>query len=325
LGAMVDVFTFRADTPLPKEMPPQFLIAGVVHRSVTVFYGQQDTGKSMLALSLAVAVASGRPWLGRPVETSGPVAIVSGDPDGVYEYAERLDKVRGDLGYGEVRIISPSLPAEPAAWEEIRSETAGCALVVIDNLHQFTPGSLRGDEGIKLIYQEIDKLRRKIHAAVVVITHMSDHRGEFGYSQVPYGDSSIRFGPRWFARMWRETDRLEVRFSGNAGKQWQLSLSEPTDTPRFTELASATADELAQQRQKRKQNRAKAKLDLGADVAQWIVGNCNDGTVKSNAEAGRRIAASGKFTGTPDSHRVRLGQGAYPVRHDGNGTWLIAA
>ena len=58
MSTMVDVFTFRADTPLPKEMPPRFLIAGVVHRAVTVFYGQQDTGKSMLALSVAVSVAT---------------------------------------------------------------------------------------------------------------------------------------------------------------------------------------------------------------------------------------------------------------------------
>ncbi len=165
MSSMTDVYDFEADTPLPKEMPPRYLVAGVVHRSVTVFYGQQDTGKSTLALSVGVAVASGRAWLGRPVESAGPVSVVSGDPDGKYEYAERLDKVRDDLRPGKVRLITPAIPAEPEAWEEIRAEASASRLVIIDNLHQFVPGSLNDDDRVKLVYQELDRLRRKAGAA----------------------------------------------------------------------------------------------------------------------------------------------------------------
>ena len=303
---MVDVFEFEADTPLPKGMPPQFLVAGVVHRSVTVFYGQQDTGKSMLALSVAVAVAGGQPWLGRPVENSGPVAIVSGDPDGKYEYAERLDKVRDDLRPGKVKVITPAIPAEAEAWEEIRAEASGCSLVILDNLHQFVPGSLKDDDGVKLVYQEIDKLRRKTGAAVLVITHLSDHRGEHGYSQVPYGTSAIRFGPRWFGHLWRAGGKLEVQFSGNGGKRWHLSLSEPTDAPRFTELGSLTADELAERRAARARNRDKATLDANAKDARLVIEHCQEMT---KAEAARWLEANGSSGKKASTYQKDLSRG----------------
>src|SRR5690349_2880598 len=95
-------FTFTRDAYLPK-VPPPFLVEGVLHRSQTIIYGQTNAGKSMVGLSLAVSVASGQPWNGRTPSASGPVAIVSGDPDGLYENYDRLDKVRDDLGGGEIR------------------------------------------------------------------------------------------------------------------------------------------------------------------------------------------------------------------------------
>lgn len=102
----VQAFTFTKDAILPK-VPPPFLVDGVLHRSQTILFGQTNCGKSMIACSLAVSVASGQNWCGRTVSSSGPVAIVSGDPDGLYETYDRLDKVRDDIAGGQIRIIVP--------------------------------------------------------------------------------------------------------------------------------------------------------------------------------------------------------------------------
>src|SRR6266498_5529651 len=124
----IRVFEFTADTPLPEGGMPPFLVPGVLHRSVTLLYGQQAHGKSMLALSMAIAVASGNDWLGRPVASAGRVAIVTGDPDGANEYVERLDRARGDLGNGSILVISVDKPASDESWVETARATEDCGL-----------------------------------------------------------------------------------------------------------------------------------------------------------------------------------------------------
>jgi RecA-family ATPase len=75
----IEVETFTKNTTLDQE-PPPFLIDGVLHRSVTLLYGQTKSGKSTLAASMAVALAGGHgDWLGRPIApdgTQGPGKVV---------------------------------------------------------------------------------------------------------------------------------------------------------------------------------------------------------------------------------------------------------
>jgi AAA domain len=269
IDSQTEVLVFRKDTPLPKG-PDPFLVDGVLQRSLTVLYGQTCVGKTMLAISLAAAVADGRKWLGQRVASNGPVAIVSGDPDGKYEIPERLDKIRDELGNGEVRIIVPRRPMAEETWEQVNQDTEGCRLVFLDNLSQFIPGSLNNDDSVKLVYQELDQMTRR-GIAVCVLAHTSDKRGENGrVSDVPLGSSFIRFGPRWFAYAHRARGNLIVSFDGNGGRPWELTLTEPTGTPRFEVVSASTADELASRRAQRARERDKAKLDRTADIDAWL-------------------------------------------------------
>lgn len=59
----------------------EWLVEGLIpKKTVTLFSGDGGTGKSLLALQLAVAVAGNAPWLNRGVG-SGPVIYMSAEDD----------------------------------------------------------------------------------------------------------------------------------------------------------------------------------------------------------------------------------------------------
>lgn len=269
----VERFDFTKDATLPK-VPSPFLVDGVLHRSQTIIYGQTNAGKSMLSLSLGVSVASGRNWCGRTVTSNGDVAIVSGDPDGLYETYERLDKVRDDVSEGRIRIILPQRPMARETWFEVEQATEGCSLMILDNLTQFVPGSLNDDNAVKLVYEQLQGLSRR-GMAVCVLAHTSDKKNEHGFSSdIPLGSTIIRTVPRWFVYMKRSRGVLSVSMSGNSGgRPWEMTLTEPTDTPRFQVIDTVSADELAQKRQQRARKRGKEALDRNAQIAGYIAAN----------------------------------------------------
>src|SRR5712692_5192872 len=46
---------------------------------IVLLYGKKGAGKSPLTWALAESVATGQPWLGFPVETTGPVLYIEAD------------------------------------------------------------------------------------------------------------------------------------------------------------------------------------------------------------------------------------------------------
>jgi AAA domain len=302
----IEVDRFRADTPLPKVPNPALIgNAGsvILHRSLTVVYGQTDVGKTQWLLSLATCVASGRDWNGHKVHRSGPVAIVCGDFDGRYETQERLAKVRDDLGDGEIIIVTPERPASEDAWIEIENATEDCVLVILDNLTNFVPTSLNDDEGIRAVYAKLRALNLRNGCSVTVVAHTSDKRGEFGYSNIPMGSSAIRTDPRWFVSLVRKRGEfVSVHFEGNGGRPWEMLISEPTGAPRFDVLTIVTADEVS----KRRRNRTRQTLDKNAEEATWWQANC---TGLSGTKAGEELAK--QFGGSPGTYRNKI-RDVYP-------------
>lgn len=261
----INVFSFTREAKLP-HAPEPFLVEGILHRSQTIIYGQTMAGKSMLGLSLAAAVVSGRPWNGYAVSNSGPVAIVSGDPDGQHENLERLARIRDDIAFGEIRVITPERPTTRDAWVEIADVTSGCSLMILDNLTQFVPGSLNDDSSVRQVYEQLQMLSRG-GMAICTLAHTSDKKNEHGWSsELPMGSTIIRTVPRWFVYLKRSRGLLTVNLSGNSGRPWQLLLSEPTDTPRFEVLDSQSAEELAERTEQGNRQRSRERLDRNAQI-----------------------------------------------------------
>ena len=224
----------------------------------------------MLALSLAVAVASGAPdWNGRVLSASGPVTYVGGDPGVRYEAYDRLNLVRGQLADGQIRIISPERPTRREAWEEIADHSAGSKLLILDNLTQFVPGSLNDDSAVRAVMEELTALTRD-DMAVCVLAHTSDKKNEHGYApDKPAGSFSIRSIPRWFISLTRyEASHVLAKLAGNDSRPWEMTLTEPCDRPAFDILEIADADEVASKRR----NRRKDTLDLKAEAWRLLDG-----------------------------------------------------
>jgi hypothetical protein len=260
---------------------------------------------------MAVALAGGHgKWLGRPIapDGTGPVVIVTGDPDGRREYKTRLHAVKGELGDGEITICAPYRPTRPDGWEEVRAvvSAAKARVVILDNLSAFVPGSLNDDDSVKLFYQEVDKLARA-GVAVLVIAHVSEKRTDQGPSRLPYGSSFIRFGPRWWGLAWVSGDRLRVEFDGNDGAPWIMDLTGPDGVPRFDVLDVTTADQLRERKAGNQRKRRQATDDRRSQIGTWVLQNCQGLTVR---EAAGKVAAEFPSE-SAGAARNNLARGAY--------------
>jgi hypothetical protein len=297
-----------------EDVPEGFLIDGVLHRSVTLIYGQTMAGKSTIAASIAVAIATGKgEWSGRPVSPAahGPVVIVCGDPDSRYEYQERLCKVRDEFTDESqfIELVAPFRPTSPEGWEEVRSVVAetGAKVVIIDNLSAFIGGTLNEDAPIKQFYVETDKFARQ-GIAVLVLAHVSDKPGPDGRAaRLPIGSALIRFGPRWWALAWKGGGKVRLEFDGNSGGAWWLDLSEPDGIPRFEVLGSKTTGELREGREKRARDRDAKTRDDRSEVGDWVVTNCQGMNRERAAQA-----VEGAFRGYKASTaKTLLSSGAF--------------
>src|SRR5688500_3788914 len=73
------LFSIEELSALPS---PEWLIDGVIERNALgVIYGPSGSGKSFLALDVALSVAADKPWHGQKV-SAGPVVYVIGEGRG---------------------------------------------------------------------------------------------------------------------------------------------------------------------------------------------------------------------------------------------------
>jgi hypothetical protein len=298
-----------------EDVPEGFLIDGVLHRSVTLIYGQTNVGKSTIAASIAAALATGREeWSGRTVSPSahGPVVIVCGDPDSRYEYQERLFKVLDEFTDMSqfIELVAPFRPTSPEGWEEVRSVVAetGAKVVIIDNLSAFIGGTLSDDALIKQFYVEMDKFTRQ-GIAVLVLAHVSDKTGPDGKAaRLPIGSALIRFGPRWWALAWKGGGKVRLEFDGNSGGAWWLDLSEPDGIPRFDVVDSKTTSELREGREKRARERSDKTNYDRSEVGDWVVANCQG---MSREQAAMAIAGQFGYRYKASTAKSLLSNGAF--------------
>lgn len=153
---------FTADTLDGKPVPPRaWHVPDLIPaRTVTLLGGDGGTGKSLLALQLAVATATGRPWIGREV-ISGGVVYISAEDD-----RDELHRRIADIGRAEGialadldRLTLLSLAGEDALLATLDPRTGALrpsslytaldaqlselqpALLILDTLADLFPGN----------------------------------------------------------------------------------------------------------------------------------------------------------------------------------------
>ncbi len=175
-----------------RPVPPRaWLVEGLAPmKTVTLFSGDGGTGKSLLALQLAVAVASGGTWLGRPVR-QGRVIVLSAEDDDD-ELHRRLDDILRATGgqYEDLAGLTlRSLAGEDAllametelallgtalfAELESRAANEGPALVIIDTVADVYPSNENDRAKVRQFIGILRGLAIRQRCAVMLLGHPS--------------------------------------------------------------------------------------------------------------------------------------------------------
>jgi len=196
-----------AQISAPDSSAPAWLVEQLWGRdAVGVIGGAPKCGKSWLALELAVAVASGRPCLGRfPVPAPGPVLVYAAEdaPLQVRERIEQLCQARGapfhalDLGL----ILEPALRIDRARdIERLRSTLAlrRPRLLILDPYVRLQGADENNATEVAAILATLRELSRTFSLALLLVHHArkspSDSAGQAlrGSSDFhAWGDSNL--------------------------------------------------------------------------------------------------------------------------------------
>jgi hypothetical protein len=192
-----------------EELPmPQGLLGNLLYEdSIAFLYAKEGRWKSFVALSWALCVATGTPWLGRAVRPSSVLYIASEGARGTGQRIRAWKVHHGLSGPSRLRVLGiPVNLLDPAAVQEliaaIRAQMEDPpALVVIDTLARSMPG---GDENVtkdmNTITDSLGQIRMAFGGCCVLVVHHPGKevaKGMRGSSALPANaDTVIRIaGP----------------------------------------------------------------------------------------------------------------------------------
>ena len=176
------------DKPVPAR---ESLVPDLVpQRTVTLLGGDGGTGKSLLALQLCVAVATGTAWLGRSVQQGGVIFISAEDDDD--ELHRRVDDILRSAGLtyddvagmtlrslaGEDALLAVETQValiQSALFEELDARAAleNPVLIVLDTLADVFPSNENDRAKVRQFIGILRRLALKRHCAVVLLAHPS--------------------------------------------------------------------------------------------------------------------------------------------------------
>lgn len=174
------------DAPGPRY---EHLIKGVLTKAeLSMLLGESQSGKSFLAIDIAMAVARGVDWFGHKVRRGGVVYQAGESAVGVRRKrfpAYRIGHAVTDpflplvLLQGPLDLYSGDDPTE-AFIEECRhwgrrfDRVAPLELIVIDTFNKATPGANENDgKDMGLVLARCDRIRRETGAHVMLVHHLN--------------------------------------------------------------------------------------------------------------------------------------------------------
>ena len=173
------------DAPGPRH---EELVKGVLTRGeMSLLLGESQSGKSFLAIDLAMAVARGEPWFGHRVMKGGVVYQAGESATGVrrkrfpaYRIGHGLtskDPIPVTLLQGPLDLYSGDDPTE-AFIEECRHWGSRfpvpLELIVIDTFNRATPGANENDgKDMGMVLARCERIRRETGAHVMLVHHLN--------------------------------------------------------------------------------------------------------------------------------------------------------
>ncbi len=160
---------------------PDFLVDGwVPQRGTATLYGPHGSGKSFLALEIALSVAAGLLCLGRAVKHAGVLYAAGEGQHGIALRVRALMAARG-VSASDLRGLFAFLPAAPrlldaggtnAFLRQLATLDRPPGLVVIDTLaRSFVGGNENSSEDMTRYVDELSRIADHIGGAVLVVHH----------------------------------------------------------------------------------------------------------------------------------------------------------
>lgn len=293
---------------LLSQQSERWVFQDTICSSVTLIYGKSNVGKSYLVSSMVSSLlVEGREFLGmQPVDKAKlwRPAIVSTDPGTLQDYGEQIYETIPSPSGDEVDLFAGGLTIDPSKWELFTEEIVsnGNNFVVLDNLMGLT-GDTNSSERCTVVFDAMAKLNS--HGIPTVLLH---HESEHGFSATganPMGSSVIVQKSRQWIQV-RQTNRRGLRggntamiIRGNRLDQPQHLVAAPMPGPNFRVLNRGPWESVTEP--PKKQDRDKSTLDRNAEIADWVVSNCQGLTVR---QASDKVAA--EFDGAANSYRTWL-------------------
>lgn len=160
---------------LDAELPPlAWIVDGLICRAdVCMFVAHGNSLKTWLAFSLALAVATGRPWLGRYATKRGRVAIVDFE-SGKYEVKRRLKLLGVEDASSRGWLLRSSYSGASLVDPETWVALAGLELelLIVDSFNAATPGDTdENDARAAALLKQAGAFAEATGCTVIVIHH----------------------------------------------------------------------------------------------------------------------------------------------------------
>jgi len=240
---------FTWATKYPPITAPDCIVAGLLEAgTLAVMFGESNSGKSTLALDIALAVARGEPWCGRATQHGVVLWLALESAAGLRRRVLANIKHTGQLAGLFADITDPValLQAGDAAAiietaEAARTEAGeSVALIVVDTLARAIAGGDENDGGdIGVLIRHCDEIRKATGATVLLIHHSGKDstRGARGHSSLRAAvDTEIEITGQANPRMARVTKQRDLP----SGDTFAFDL-EPVEIPTETAQEPMTA------------------------------------------------------------------------------------
>jgi|SRR5438093_9132365 len=176
------------DELLEMEFPEQMWVwEGILPQAVYAFlFGTRRTGKTHLALDLAIRIATGQPdFLGRPLMVRGPVLYCSLEQGN--RYLKRLYKAHPLVNKGvPIRFETRLSLRRESDWVAFERLCKDRVLCVIDPRGRVDWALKAGDtDAVSRVTTRFDFIASKTGCTILIV----GHRNKYDYKQKSFGDS----------------------------------------------------------------------------------------------------------------------------------------
>jgi hypothetical protein len=163
--------------------PPEELIVGTLDlRTVALLYGARGSLKSFTMLGWLASIATGVPWLGRPVKRTGRVLYVCGE--GAYGIHPRLaaweQKHLREIPDDRLAVVNGRVNLlNDGEVTDLVELAQGCLAVGIDTLSRCMPGADENSaRDMSTAVENLGKLREATGDGIVVVAHHTPRAGD---------------------------------------------------------------------------------------------------------------------------------------------------